>query len=90
MKMFRLITCILSARGATTGNLTLNIVGGSKSEFDKDKPLLDLIRKNMIHCGENGVRQVFMYLYMHMLAVCGCNYSSTSVERPSVRMYGAL
>jgi 3-hydroxyisobutyrate dehydrogenase len=53
---------------ATAGTLTF-IVGGSKSGFDRAKPLLDLMGKNVVHCGENGAGQATKICNNMMLGI---------------------
>ena len=60
------IDCIITAvmcagvGAATAGTLTF-IVGGPQSGFDRAKPLLELMGKNVVHCGQNGAGQVSGY-----------------------------
>ena len=60
------VDCIITAvmctgvGAATAGTLTF-IVGGPQSGFDRAKPLLELMGKNVVHCGQNDAGQVSGY-----------------------------
>jgi 2-hydroxy-3-oxopropionate reductase len=43
--------------GAKTGTLSI-MVGGKKEVFDRIKPLLDILGKNIVHVGDHGAGQV--------------------------------
>lgn len=60
--------------GAAAGTLTF-MCGGTKDAFEKAKPLLDLMGKNVFHAGDAGNGQVAkiannMLLGIHMIGTC--------------------
>ena len=60
--------------GAAAGTLTF-MCGGQQEAFDKAKPLLDIMGKNVFHAGEAGNGQVAkiannMLLGIHMIGTC--------------------
>jgi len=60
--------------GAEAATLTL-MAGGTKTAFDKAKPILECVSKRVVHCGESGAGQAAkicnnMILGVSMIAVC--------------------
>ena len=60
--------------GAASGTLTF-MCGGQKEAFDRSKPLLDIMGKNVFHAGDAGNGQVAkiannMLLGIHMIGTC--------------------
>ncbi len=60
--------------GATAATLTF-MVGGSKEAFDKAKPVLELMGKRLVHCGDGGDGQAAkicnnMLLGISMIGAC--------------------
>ncbi|CAO3669839.1 unnamed protein product [Umbelopsis ramanniana] len=60
--------------GAAAGTLTFMVGAGSEADFEKAKPLLELMGKNIVYCGANGNGQVAkicnnMLLGISMIAV---------------------
>ncbi len=60
--------------GATAGTLTF-MVGGAEAAFNKVRPLLDIMGKRVVHCGEGGAGQAAkicnnMLLGISMIGTC--------------------
>jgi len=60
--------------GAETGSLTF-MVGGSPQAFDAAKPLLEVMGKKIVHCGDSGAGQAAkicnnMLLAVSMIGTC--------------------
>jgi 3-hydroxyisobutyrate dehydrogenase len=54
--------------GAEAGTLTF-MVGGSKEDFERAKPVLQCMGKNIVHCGDTGNGQVAKICNNMMLAI---------------------
>lgn len=59
---------LLGVGAATNGVLTF-MVGGLSESFDRAKPVLDLMGKNVIHCGSHGAGQATKICNNMLLAI---------------------
>lgn len=60
--------------GADAGTLTF-MVGGAKGDLERARPLLELMGKNVVHCGDNGNGQVVKICNNLILAISMCGVS---------------
>ncbi len=59
----------LSGVGAATSGALTFIVGGEKSAFDQAKPILEMMGKNVVHCGGSGTGQAAKICNNMLLAI---------------------
>lgn len=63
---------------AAKDRLLTFMVGGKESAFAEAKVYLDMMGKNVIHCGAVGTGQVSVYLYaIHLFFLQSSRWSST-------------